>query len=268
MYVNAILFCNRNLTDGVVYASALKRLVRAKNPLRYAKLLVSVGLLSEIEEGFEVINYLERQRSADKIRDDKTKGKERVDKHRAKKSTSPENGNGNVTPLQTRDTSVEDGGNVTPLQCNGVTPYKKRREEKRTEVLKTSGKPDAPPREDIDSLCNLLADLIERNGSDRPTVGKAWLDAARLLLDGNGRDKKPKPFGELESVLRWSQNDSFWKSNILSMPTFREKYDQLRLQRDRGTISVSGPIVASRLSNDLDQLSEMHSRALAEEAGL
>ena len=84
---------------------------------------------------------------------------------------------------------------------------------------------DAAPRPDVESLCTLLADLIEANGSKRPNITKRWRDSARLMLDSDGRT-----LAEAESVIRWSQADDFWKTNILSMPKLREKYDQLRLR--------------------------------------
>lgn len=84
------------------------------------------------------------------------------------------------------------------------------------------------PREDVLSLCNLLADLIEGNGSKRPTIGQGWLDAARLMLDKDGREVE-----KAARLIRWSQDDAFWRANILSMPKFREKYDQLRLQSEK-----------------------------------
>jgi hypothetical protein len=86
----------------------------------------------------------------------------------------------------------------------------------------------AIPRPEIDHLCNLLADLIEGNGSRRPEPGKKWHDAARLLIDKDG--KTPE---QIESAIRWSQSDEFWRSNILSMPKLREKYEQLRLAATR-----------------------------------
>jgi hypothetical protein len=52
---------------------------------------------------------------------------------------------------------------------------------------------------------------------------KPWLDAARLLIDTDGREPR-----EVVKVLRWCQADEFWKTNVLSMPKFREKYPQLR----------------------------------------
>jgi len=89
-------------------------------------------------------------------------------------------------------------------------------------------------------LCQILSDLIVANGSKKPTVSEAWLTEARRLLT---LDKRP--FDEAERVLRWSQADQFWKGNVLSMPKFREKYDQLRLASMRSTtrrgIEAEGP---------------------------
>lgn len=100
----------------------------------------------------------------------------------------------------------------------------------------TSGTADAAPRPDVDSLCSLLADLIEANGSKRPNVTKRWKDAARLMLDTDER-----ALAEAEGVIRWSQSDEFWKTNILSMPKLREKYDQLRLRMGASTPAAMAP---------------------------
>lgn len=82
-----------------------------------------------------------------------------------------------------------------------------------------------PPRADVDQVCTHLADRIEENGSKRPTITAAWRDAARLLIDKDGRT--------VDQVLRaidWCQADPFWRANVLSMPKLRERYDQLRLK--------------------------------------
>jgi hypothetical protein len=70
--------------------------------------------------------------------------------------------------------------------------------------------PDEPRRDDVERLCERLADHVETNTGRRPTITKGWRDSARLLID---RDK--------------CQADEFWRSNILSMPKLREKFDQL-----------------------------------------
>ena len=79
-------------------------------------------------------------------------------------------------------------------------------------------------RDDIEQLCTHLAEWIFTNGSKRPAITNAWRTEARLLLDKDER--------ELATAIRlidWCQADPFWRGNILSMPKFRSKYDQLRL---------------------------------------
>jgi len=88
--------------------------------------------------------------------------------------------------------------------------------------------PDDDPRPEVVDLCNYLADWIERNGSKRPSVGKRWLQACRLLIDTDGRTPE-----QVRRAIDWCQHDGFWKSNILSMPKLREKYDQLRLRAEQ-----------------------------------
>ena len=101
--------------------------------------------------------------------------------------------------------------------------------------------------EDFDaSLSHLLADLIEANGSKRPTVGKRWADAERLMLERDKRDRS-----ETERLIRWCQADEFWRANILSMPKFREKYDQLRLQARRSKTSAKADLVTERIKRGL-----------------
>lgn len=93
-----------------------------------------------------------------------------------------------------------------------------------------------PLRADVELLCVHLADRIEGNGSKRPNITGKWRDAARLLLDKDGRT--------VEQVIRaidWCQTDDFWRSNILSMPKLREKYDQLRLAAQRGARASPQP---------------------------
>jgi hypothetical protein len=80
-------------------------------------------------------------------------------------------------------------------------------------------------RDDVEQLCQRLVDRMVANGCKRPTVTKRWRTEARLLLDKDGRD-----FQKALGLIDWCQQDSFWKSNIHSIPKFREKYDTLRQQ--------------------------------------
>jgi hypothetical protein len=85
-----------------------------------------------------------------------------------------------------------------------------------------------PERTDVEQVCRHLADRIEANGSKRPTITKAWRDAARRLIDKDGRTVE-----QIVRAIDWCQDDDFWRPNIMSMPKLREKYDQLRLQAAR-----------------------------------
>lgn len=73
-------------------------------------------------------------------------------------------------------------------------------------------------------LSHLLADLIAANDPNgkRPTPTKRWADAERLMLKADGRKLE-----EAERLIRWCQSDEFWRGNVLSMPTFRQRYGQL-----------------------------------------
>lgn len=81
-----------------------------------------------------------------------------------------------------------------------------------------------PVREDVERLCTHLADRVERNGSKRPTITRAWRDAARLMLDRDDRTED-----QVHRAIDFCQDDPFWMANVLSMPKLRQQYDRLRL---------------------------------------
>jgi hypothetical protein len=93
----------------------------------------------------------------------------------------------------------------------------------------------AERRDDVEEICEHLANAIEANGSKRPTITTRWRQAARLMLDKDERTQE-----EVHGAIEWCQRDEFWRANILSLPTLRDKYDQLRLQAQRqGRTSAS-----------------------------
>lgn len=98
------------------------------------------------------------------------------------------------------------------------------------EVKDVSAKPSRrrDDRPDVDRLCTHLADRIEANGCKRPAVNQKWRDAARLMLDADGRTEEGA-----HKAIDWCQDHEFWRANILSMPKLREKYDQLSMQARR-----------------------------------
>lgn len=98
----------------------------------------------------------------------------------------------------------------------------------------TSSSDDASRRRpDVDQLCGLLRDRVLANGS-KASITEKWRREARLLLD---RDQRP--LEEALWLIDWCQNDAFWNTNILSMPTFRKHYDRLRMQSRRSNLAPS-----------------------------
>jgi hypothetical protein len=77
-------------------------------------------------------------------------------------------------------------------------------------------------------LCSHLRAKIIANGCKPPTITKAWLDAARRLVEIDGRSEE-----QVMACIEWATGHEFWKANILSMPKLRQRYDQLRLQAQR-----------------------------------
>jgi len=84
---------------------------------------------------------------------------------------------------------------------------------------------ESETREDVERVCQHLAEAIVANGGRRPTITKKWRDEARLLMDRDGISEE-----RVHKAIDWCQGHPFWRANVLSMPTLREKYDQLRLQ--------------------------------------
>jgi hypothetical protein len=124
---------------------------------------------------------------------------------------------------------VESSSNRTVESSSSINTYSSN-----SSLEEAKASPEVVIRGDVEFLCTLLADSVESNGARRPNVTKKWRDEARKLLD---RDKVT--LADAERVLRWSQADSFWRSNILSMPKFREKFDQLVLKSGNGSAQAS-----------------------------
>lgn len=93
-----------------------------------------------------------------------------------------------------------------------------------------SGKTGTPARasegaREAQRLCDHLADKIAGLGLRRPTITKAWLDDARLLVDRDG----VAPI-EVVAAIDYATAHHFWHRNILSMAKLRKQFDRLRLE--------------------------------------
>lgn len=84
---------------------------------------------------------------------------------------------------------------------------------------------DTTQRPDVNALCQHLVERIVANGSRQPEVTYAWRKEARNLLDLDKVDPE-----EAHRLIDWCQRDHFWRSVIVTMGKFREKYDTIRLK--------------------------------------
>jgi hypothetical protein len=162
-------------------------------------LLVHYGLLERLDERtVQVHDYLEHQRSADSVKKASDKGKQAAD---------------------ARWSNARSNARSMPDALPGAMP---RKTDRKTTPAET--------RMDVERLCRKLADKIEENGSNKPQITAAWRTACRLMLDKEGRTEQ-----QIANMIDWCQQDNFWKSNIMSMPKLREKYDQMRLKAQTAT---------------------------------
>lgn len=216
LWLTAIAWSNRNGTDGHIPLPQIRRLADFDgigvylgnfsgddvDPMKLADVLVDAGLFEAVHGGFYIHDYDHYQLTVAAMRE----------RSMAKQAAGRAGGQASA---RARGQAGASAGAQAKSKPNTQHP------------TTTSS---SPARPDVDELCALLASLMQENGARKPSIGQAWHDAGRLLLDRDGVS-----LGEAKQVLEWCQHDSFWKSNILSMPKFREKFDQLRLKANAVT---------------------------------
>lgn len=116
--------------------------------------------------------------------------------------------------------------------CPAATPHdtEEGKEEKKEHKPVPLPKPQKSVSPDALRLSNMLADAIlgnqpqnrSLNNGKRDSSVHAWAADIDKLIH---IDKQP--LSAVENVIRWSQTDGFWKSNILSGATLRRQWDKL-----------------------------------------
>ncbi|WP_065961229.1 hypothetical protein [Curtobacterium sp. UCD-KPL2560] len=200
----------KELQDGAVPSYMIVELGGTR---RVAEALVTAGLWSRTSTGYSFVNWDEFQPTKADVVAAREKNAEKLRKWRRRNQEQNQEETGSVTGLQDGSDEVRNPAPV-PSRPDPTSP--------------PTGGEDVADRADVTELCELLADLVEENGSKRPAVTKASRDSARLLLDRDGRE-----LDAAKRLVRWTQGDSFWQGNVLSMPTFRKQYDRLRLAANR-----------------------------------
>lgn len=131
-----------------------------------------------------------------------------------------------------------------PKQVSRPDPTRTQPEDQER-LVAPDGDDANPPdvTDDARTLTRTLTELVKANGHPLPRKGsdgaRSWLvEADRLLRLGPPGDTDgvdPPTLDEATRVARWATSDPFWRANVQSMPTFRKRWAQLRLQAERGT---------------------------------
>jgi len=93
LYVRALVYSARYLTDGFISRAALASLTRAKRPEELADKLVEVGLWEDDfdEDGWRIHDYHDYNPSAEEVKRERAAARDRMKNVRAnKRRTSPE----------------------------------------------------------------------------------------------------------------------------------------------------------------------------------
>jgi hypothetical protein len=240
LWIELLGLAIRHHTDGIIDSEILQ-LTRLRRYRGLVRELQEARLLDDVSCGVDgqrwrIHDYQEWQAPADPV--ERRKWLERWRGRRRRAASASPSASPSTFDAQTRSQS-ENGGAETLFSDEGF----KGSEETTEGALNGKGLTAKEANNEAIEvlLCNRLANLIESNGSKRPRVTEKWLKAARLLIEREGRD-----LAEVESLIEWCQADEFWRSVVLSMPKFHQKYDALRLKALRGRATVPGEVKRER----------------------
>jgi uncharacterized protein YdaU (DUF1376 family) len=170
------------------------------------------------------------------------------------KDKSPSNAHGNAPAMPEQCPS-----NAAPLTPPLVKPYQSKPSQSKTfsseagasdEQCSESTPRKEPSPEGIE-LAHLLRRLILENNPNAKNTDaqeRKWAREADRMMRIDKRTS-----AEVREIIDFSQADSFWHQNILSMSTLREKFDTLTLKckgsAKQGPVPLSPPKRRSELTD-------------------
>jgi len=118
VYVAGLCYCSRQLTDGFIPTSVLRRLTDVPKPEQHAARLVEVGLWETCDGGWCVHNYADHQRTREQVDADREKWREKKKKQR--NTTVVPGGHSGDTPGSPRDVPPPETETETETEvCSG-----------------------------------------------------------------------------------------------------------------------------------------------------
>ena len=148
-----------------------------------------------------------------------------------KKDTRWKNPRCPACALQTPPEHIEthpSSGEPEGAQANSHQRGEERTGKERTGENLSSGIAAAIPRPDVEGILDYLDERVVANGTKKPGRNKTNRDAARLLLDVDG-----KTVDQVRRAIEWATADDFWRVNVRSASALRKHYDALVLAAQR-----------------------------------
>jgi hypothetical protein len=246
MHIASVLYCAQHLTDGVVSAGPMQR--KAGGSADDTRLLVEAGLWHLPGHGCEfcpqpaegkvyVHDYTEHNRTSDGVKRASQAGKRGAEALWEKKRAAQKN-DADRMPIAYESHSDP--------QCDSdeiAMPRERERKKEREEAKASSSEKDRP---DIDQVIQGFSALLTANDV-KHKPGQSWHNAARLLIDKDGYTPERILF-----VAQFATTDDFWRSNVLSLPKLREKFEQLKIKA-QGNKPKTGSQVRLQAGFDLLQ---------------
>jgi hypothetical protein len=203
-------YCHETRNDGLITAAAFE----ARGTKAERDALLAAGWAQRLPDGsVQMHDYLDYQQSAAEIEE---LGSKRSAAGKA----------GAAAKAAKRQASAEASATASDEQT-GSKPQAELAVASHEATKRTSGKPDAPSRLDVEQVCAAVVNAEIAKGSKKPTVTDAWRSQARLMLDADRRS-----LAEVLAVIEWARDHRFWRANVRSVPKLREQFDTLRLQRE------------------------------------
>lgn len=198
-------YCHEARNDGVVPVAAWS----ARGTRQERQALLTAGWATEDNDVVRMSSYLEYQQS-----------REEIEALSSKRSAAGKAGAAaKATKRSASAQALAEQASSNPQAELAVASHEA--------TERTSGKPAAPLRIDVEQVCSAVVAAEVAKGSKKPTVTEGWRTQARLMLDNDHRE-----LPDVLAVIEWTRDHSFWRSNIRSVPKLREQFDTLRLQRE------------------------------------
>jgi hypothetical protein len=201
LFVRSVCWCKKQ-NNGFIPDVLLTRIGMGLNGLeQIAERLVAVGLWQIVDDGWFIPKFDEWQ-SANPNTSEKAQHANHLRWH--KKTPKAD-----CIWCSSQSSHCDPNGN----------PFTIPREEKSREETISATSADAQ------KMCDLLAQKMVANGCKPPNITRKWIDDMDKIMRIDGHTAE-----EVESVIMWCQQDSFWCSNILSPSKLRTQFDALKLR--------------------------------------